>query len=304
MNSLFLIGNGFDLAHGMKTSYEHFHQHLKNKYKNSNANCFTPPEAILMEGGHVFYNQDDVVCFLINIISQAESKGDKWSDLEFTLGNLHLDEFLNDFIDDDYKDNGWKSQVLSSNLAGAVMKIKDYFSEWINSIEIDNISPKSDFENMINKESDFFLTFNYTKTMEMLYKVKNICHIHGKQGEELLFGHGNEKNYYSNYTARYVGSENLLQELQSSLRKKTLEAINKNKFFFHRLSNLVSRVYSYGFSFSEIDQIYIKEICSRVLTESITWYLSDYEDANQRNHIMKVINLCGFKGEFDTFHIS
>ena len=34
MSDLFIIGNGFDRAHGLKTSYYDFHQFLKDKCKN------------------------------------------------------------------------------------------------------------------------------------------------------------------------------------------------------------------------------------------------------------------------------
>lgn len=36
MNILYLIGNGFDLAQGLQTSYQHFYEYLKNQTaKNS-----------------------------------------------------------------------------------------------------------------------------------------------------------------------------------------------------------------------------------------------------------------------------
>ena len=46
-------------------------------------------------------------------------------------------------------------------------------------------------ENLIESK-DVFLNFNYTETLEIVYQVKaeKVCHIHGKRGEELIFGHG------------------------------------------------------------------------------------------------------------------
>lgn len=32
MANLFIIGNGFDLAHGINSSYEDFHKYLQHKY--------------------------------------------------------------------------------------------------------------------------------------------------------------------------------------------------------------------------------------------------------------------------------
>lgn len=34
MSDLFIIGNGFDRAHGMETSYYNFHQFIKDNCKN------------------------------------------------------------------------------------------------------------------------------------------------------------------------------------------------------------------------------------------------------------------------------
>lgn len=38
LNTLYIIGNGFDLAHGMKTSYEDFHQWLLDNGEFSTVN--------------------------------------------------------------------------------------------------------------------------------------------------------------------------------------------------------------------------------------------------------------------------
>lgn len=51
MKNLFIIGNGFDLAHNLKTSYEDFHKYLKNKYPQANEEKFIQPEVITMPDG-------------------------------------------------------------------------------------------------------------------------------------------------------------------------------------------------------------------------------------------------------------
>lgn len=35
MSNLFVIGNGFDISHKLKTSYENFHTYLKKEYSNA-----------------------------------------------------------------------------------------------------------------------------------------------------------------------------------------------------------------------------------------------------------------------------
>ena len=42
MNNLIIIGNGFDLAHNLETSYTHFIKHIVNK-KGKYGDLFTSP---------------------------------------------------------------------------------------------------------------------------------------------------------------------------------------------------------------------------------------------------------------------
>ena len=41
-----------------------------------------------------------------------------------------------------------------------------------------------------------FFTFNYTKTLQELYGISKITHIHNRVGQKLILGHGNEKATY------------------------------------------------------------------------------------------------------------
>lgn len=310
MSSLYIIGNGFDLSHGLKTSYENFHQYLIENYPDAYFDSSITPESTLSQDGDDVYDENEVVGFIMHIISEAEPRGEKWSDLENSLGYLDFDEFLDDWTsdDDEDEDNEWdevyRNQDIGSNLVGAVLRITGYFEEWINTIDINKINPKPDFKKLIDVENDKFLTFNYTKTMEELYKVKNVCHIHGEQGGELLFGHGNDNDYYDDNMSSHIGSEDSLQEIQDGLMKNTKKAVNNNKTFFERLSPSVDKIYSYGFSFSKVDEIYIREICENLSTTNVTWYFNDFDCAKQRDEYRKIIESCGFMGDFSTYHIS
>ena len=56
----------------------------------------------------------------------------------------------------------------------------------------------------------------------------------------------------------------------------------------------VKKIYSYGFSFSEVDMDYIKEI-SRILdAKRVRWYFNQYDWVNNKENIEKVKRL-GFK---------
>lgn len=303
MGKLFIIGNGFDLAHGLKTSYEDFHKYLKDNYPNAKINDYLIPESRTMPDGAEVYKDEEVVGVILNIISEAED-GEMWSDLENTLGYLNFDNYLDDYpeFEDDWEEAN-NNEDRAIQLAGAIREITDYFSKWINKIKISKeICKKNDFEKLLDKDC-FYLNFNYTRTLEILYEVKNVCHIHGQQGEQLLFGHGNEIDYFDEYMESHIGSEGPLTELHHTLKKDTNKAIKDNYSFFNSLPSSIDSIYSYGFSFSKVDEIYIKEICDKLPTKNVVWYLNKFDDSKHEQY-MKLIKSCGFQGGFHIYSIN
>lgn len=305
MKKLFIIGNGFDVAHKLPTKYSDFQNYLKENYPDASDEYLIVPESFIMLDGGEGYNDDEVVGFLLKIITETEDIGEAWSDLENTLGYLNFDECFDDWNTYDDDDNEWHKVYINedtaANVSGAVKMIKEYFSDWIETIEIFDTEQKTKFYNLIDHNNDLFLTFNYTKTLEEVYEVKNVYHIHGKQGGKLIFGHGNDIDYYDEYMNRNIGSENQLSELQMSLKKDTQTIINQNKALFKTLGE-VDEIYSYGFSFSDVDMVYIREICSASPTENIVWYINDYDREKFDVFKEKIIG-CGFNGKFDMFTV-
>jgi len=308
--NLFIIGNGFDLTHGLKTSYEDFRVYLQTKYPEADADEFVMPEVYTKPNGGEAVDDVVVVSFLLRIISMTE--GDKWKDVETTLGLLDFSEYF-DGVDYDRDSDGdidlWKQVYINEgtalNLILPTVKITEYFSDWIKTINVnERILVKNDFAKLIDPNEDLFLTFNYTETLELVYRARNVCHIHGKQGEEILFGHGNDKDYYEDYMISYIGAENALDEIYRSLRKDTEGALKRHIDFFNKIDSKIDKVYSFGFSFSAVDAIYIQEICNRLGNQNIVWYLNDYDNEVKREEYKKTIRKCGYKGLFDTYSIN
>lgn len=306
MKRLFIIGNGFDISHKLKTKYSDFQYYLQENYPSAFFDEVLIPESRITPDGDLYYNDDEVVGFLSKIISYAENEGEAWSDLENTLGKLDYEDFFDSYQYEEDDDNEWhkvyRNEDIASDIRGAVIMIKKYFSAWIKEIDISNAKPIVTFKALIDNENDLFLTFNYTKILEKLYGAKNVFHIHGQQGGELIFGHGNSENSYDYYINKYTGSENYMSKLQDELKKDTSKVIQQNKDLFKKLG-LVDEIYTYGFSFSEVDLVYIKEICSLSSTKNIRWYLNDY-DSSKFEEFRNKIKKCGFKGEFDSFSIT
>ena len=311
MNKLFIVGNGFDIAHGLKTSYDDFRKHLISDTEIE-MDSLVIPESTHMPDGEITYDETEILSMLFFLISEAESNTEKWSNIEASLANLNFDEafdYYSEVLDEDGDLDLWKTSYnnedIASNLVIPTLTIQQLFSDWINTIDINCAKAKMDFLKLID-EQDLFLTFNYTDTLEKNYKIsKNrICYIHGKQNEQIYFGHGNTDDKTDYYMENYIGSENGLVEIHEQLRKKTEEALKNKIYFFEILTySNISEIYSFGFSFSEVDMIYLKAICKRIDTEKITWYFNDFDKWNHQIY-MDVLMRCGFTGDFNTFSIS
>ena len=304
MTSLFIIGNGLDISHKIPTSYQSFREYLQEEYPDASPDdALLTPWSSTMPDGDEQYDSDEVVSTIMRLIDDVE--GEKWSNLEHSLGYLDYDDYFEEITSED--DNEWhtayNNEDNANNLAGAVLMITDLFADWIKTININSAKLKNDFKALINTHQDFFLSFNYTLTLEQLYDVTNICHIHGMQGEKLYFGHGNTEDYYDEYISKYTGSESSMSNLQNSLRKDTQQALQENSHFFSNLSS-VDKIYSYGFSFADVDLIYIKEICKKIDTKRVIWLLNDFDSEEIRTTYIEKIRRCGFQGDFDTYYIS
>ncbi|ADU28501.1 bacteriophage abortive infection AbiH family protein [Evansella cellulosilytica] len=311
MANLFVIGNGFDLDHGLETSYNHFREYLLLNYPEIKMDELIVPDEIHLPDGGIEYDDAEVLSMLFYLINTAEQNEEKWSDIETALGYLDFSEafdWFDDILDKDGDIDMWKTvyrnEDLSSQLVIPTTKIQNFFWEWVNSISLHSASPKSDFIKLL-KDKEQFLSFNYTETLEIVYNIspENICHIHGKQTEEIYFGHGSKEDYYERYMQSHIGSQDGLSNIDEQLRKKTEKALEENLDFFESLRDAnITNIYSYGFSFNEVDAIYFVEICKRINTKKVTWSFNDYDKANIEKY-MEFLRSCGFKGDFKTFHI-
>lgn len=302
MSKLFIIGNGFDISHGLPTKYSDFQNYLKNTYPDaSEENAIVPASSVMPDGDEV-YDDNEVVSFLLKVITEAEASGENWNNLETTLGKLEFNDYFDDYPDDESDDNEWhwayNNEDIAVNICGSVMLIKKYFADWINTIDI-NCCRNVRFSKLIDPDGDVFFTFNYTDTLEKIYGAKNVYHIHGKQGEEIVFGHGDENNDYDSDDYAYIGTENYLNQLHTYLKKDTKAIIMRNENLFQSFAQ-INEIYSYGFSFSDVDMVYIKEICNSLLNDNVVWYIHRY-NSSKFDCIKSQIEACGFKGQFKIF---
>lgn len=265
MSNLYVIGNGFDLFHGFKTSYSDF-----NEYLNFNEIDFG----------------DTAEFFEFTV-----GENGLWRDFENDLGSFDADSYFDYHNEiDATRENFKPSEVygLEDELANQseylVSSIQEAFIEWVGLIEVDA-------EHRINTftPSDVFLSFNYTPTLQAVYSIDNaqICHIHGAVSEssELIFGHGltitQEPELDENgesLRTMFTDAEGNANTPLAMLQKPVHEVISQHEQFFHKL-NGIQHIFVLGHSLSDVDLPYFEVISKN--NPDAAWKVSFYDDNEQ-----------------------
>jgi len=156
---LYIIGNGFDRNHGFETGYWNYREFLKKNYNN-----------VLSD-----FESFQYVCLHTN---------DKWTDLEDAL-TIDYESLMHDAVNNGYpdlsndSDSRWNDLEvdLDTQLRFIHGFTGKFFYEWFINTDFSSPSHILSFLNV----SDLYVTFNYTSTLENIYKIPdgNILHIHG-----------------------------------------------------------------------------------------------------------------------------
>lgn len=284
-SKLYIIGNGFDMHHGIKSGYSNYRKWLEEN------------DSDLYERLWEYYDVDD---------------DEWWWQFEQSLGYPDMSDYIEqtafenepDYGSDDFRDRDYHAGQFQAEdeIGGLVQEIRDSFTEWVASLSL----PLSDKKISLDKEDAYFINFNYTDTLQSVYNVsdENILSIHGNvtKGTDLVLGHNrtydeinteyvvelpeppadlNDEDlaeWYDNhsddgegYIHQSVRGEVVSQI--SSLRKNTAGIILANKKIFESLKD-VKHIFVYGLSFSSIDTPYIDELISHIDKDTVQWKVS------------------------------
>ncbi len=304
MSKLFIIGNGFDLAHKLPTAYSHFKKYLDIECEGQISYI---PVSSVDRDGDIAVDRKTASGLLLDLIDNTV-KGENWNDFEDAMGKYDyltyfedqdMDMAINDADDDEIYRTIHNREDIVNDLSLCVLEVKKFFKEWIESIDITVATPQSRFKTLFDATT-YFLSFNYTNTLEKIYNIdeNKICHIHGEQGETIVVGHGIEDNPYIEETWETFIIGDALYDMFENLKKKVVDCFNNNINFFNRIRQTkIEEIYSIGFSFTDIDLFYIRKLCKLVDTENIIWHLAKYDGDKNCLYKQKIID-CGFKGKF------
>lgn len=292
--TLYIIGNGFDLMHGVKSSYRAFRDFLG---KNSD----------LRFKLELYLKPDDI-----------------WADFEDALGHIDMDMMANPDVVGDMldatgffeDDSGEAEYYMALEMAAEPMRsitedLEKRFRTWIEKLEIGtNDRPlKTLFHD------DKVLCFNYTEFVESLYGVSesNVCYIHGcrrkKKGyqkEKLILGHkpgASEEEYAlirglkrkKSYRSHVIdvaqeGVVRILSEYDEDLTKDSQSIISEHSMFFKSLAN-VTNVVVIGHSISQVDWDYFLEVAKN--TPAAHWYFGCHgiHDLENMQYLAKLLGI-------------
>lgn len=266
MQNLIIVGNGFDKHHKMKTSYLDYRNFLLSHGKKDVVDYF--------EKGCDFEDREYL-----------------WNRMESALGLLAYESaysFLIDYGSDEWKDSANHDfQYEITTMTKYWPDIKDYLPFWIREIQYGE--PDEKLYPLIIKAS-LFLSFNYTNTLEYLYKIQKekIVYIHGdaSQTNDLVLGH-THRTYYPEWDItdpscdiRLIEADEIMEQHRKNTLKHVQKIINQNKIFFSSLEN-TDKIFVLGLSYNDIDKPYLKKICT--ICPNAKWYFNWYDDADFKN---------------------
>jgi hypothetical protein len=271
-DTLYIIGNGFDLHHGIQSSYRTFGQYLK---------------ALDHRTYEVVERHFDV-------------NAEFWAEFEDGLAHFDSDTLIQDATNSlvSYGAENWRDahhhdyQYEIKQAVDAISKtLRARFGDWIRQLRIPESSEIANVSVPIDPSATF-LNFNYIASLQRLYNVpeKNILHIHGAASDPnalLVLGHGRKPDDIprpyrvssdpEDADTRVVEGQALIDSYFKDTFKPTRQIIRNNETFFRDLAT-VENVLVMGHSVSEVDHPYFREVIRNIDASRVRWKISYFGD--------------------------
>jgi hypothetical protein len=284
-STLYIIGNGFDLSHGILSKYKHFCCWLNlNGYEDYATTLQT-----------IFPKLDGRIEYL-------------WSNFESALETYDLHKMYEQYVplpENTWNDEEWERSILSGTdkISHIANELPALLKKWAKNIRI-GAEPRYE----LSPESKF-LTFNYTNTLEKLYHIPhgNICHIHESiDGEtKLIVGHDFQRatNDLPAKSDEEEKAQAAFVEIMNGMAKPKRQQIEKNRVFFSSLRDITT-VIEIGHSMAPVDLIYFEEVRKSVAKDAL-WYFSVFseKDKTKMKLFVQPALLAPKRVKYDTFNI-
>ena len=308
MSTLYLFGNGFDIAHGIKTPYSAFRSFLDKEH-----------EEFLTRFEAMYHIQplDDTEPWYSEEAQRKWEKSvliDLWQCFEEEIGHPDVEgmhDVAQSLIDGmpeegikDTLDYYWRKEY------GFAVELQKYVLEWLMTVDTSVARCKKDA--LIDANTDVFITFNYTDTLEKVYGIDNVLHIHGGvpscSSVPPIMGHGNRYliDYYTEKAKKAENEfiewecsiDNAIANYCRSLYKDTDAIIENNEWFFSSMGD-IDQVVCLGLSFGDVDIPYLERIL-REVKPNTKWMVYYYGDES-RQRLESVFGILGIRRRFETY---
>lgn len=291
MNIVHIIGNGFDLNLGLKTSYKHFYEFYKNQESKN--------ETIKL------------------LKKEIDSNTENWSDLELALGKftaeistveefeiirqdiiLNLSNYLKS-IETSFDFSNVNTHELSIFLSSPHIELRNadkaVFEDLLNSIkhELSNVNIISyNYTTILDNLIVEFVNKNmsFSKAISSNSKIRPVKHIHGLLDERLIIG-VNDKSQVTN--ENFAESIDFVEAfIKTEYNKASSHLVDKECV---DLINNAIIICVFGSSLGLTDKFWWELICDRLLKQNcklIIYHKSVYaEDPRLYNLINKEIRI-------------
>lgn len=326
--NILIIGNGFDLAHGLPTTYNDFLKFIK--FAQKNADFINDYEAYielkkeynkmlryeknryenlksLMEKAK--QNNIWISYFTQLMENEKEKMGKNWIDIEKELQYLiKAKPVTNTVRDTIYKTKkNIMLNILDTQISGK-KKVKITFlekelSKFINILEnyilliVNNIDVEKVFNRKVKLKIDKVLSFNYSNTYERIYENDNVDYIHGKAGKNnIVLGideylEGDEKNK----NLEYIFFKKYYQRIYKKTSYEYTKWIDEIKRIIEienskaiPVSHQRHNLYIIGHSLDVTDIDVLKKF---IMQEHITTHVYYYNEDDHRSKISNLIQV-------------
>ena len=263
--TLYVIGNGFDRAHLMPVCYACFRNYLEgNKGKRSECD-------ICMYRTKDSCNRKE--CYLLSLLTTAIEDKKNWSDFEESLAKMDF-RVLNIYSD-------FQFNKLIDNFGEC---LQEAFHSWVDNITI----PPKDCRIFDIDTKSYYLSFNYTMTLEEMYNVasSNIYHVHSSfkekqcSGRKYVIGHSStDQQILKNMESQIQDQDQHVVDDWSialgRLRKESLSESHYVQDFLQKMKIIPSQIKIIGHSFGRVDFDYFEVIRSLFPNAQWTYYYHD-----------------------------
>lgn len=271
IDTLVIVGNGFDRWLGLETSYANFRRYYLDNRSRILKKIHAKEHTLYHADGALFRKVDDAELLYSSSLdfydSNAEFLLDEWfwGDFESNLGHIdstHINAFFG---------KGRRNlKSLDKCVRSADKLLREAFCDWIASIEAHSVITSRD---CMLCDGCLFINFNYTRSLQRIFGVpeRQVCHIHGEASDKksIVYGHAlhpwEPERFLLQLGGRFAGLYHVLRILYQT-DKQVQDNIRLLRFFLasHEVEiGDIKDVYVLGHSMSEPDFGYFEFLAQR-----------------------------------------